>query len=350
MRGGTTETAMKNTNIIFTAPGVAELIEKEIGEPAEGEVLVQSVRDTISTGTERANLIGDPNVNSQAPSRVEFPRQVGYSIAGIVEAVGEGVTSVSVGDRVACSWTKHAQYNILKEKKVYRLEDGVGFDSGALVHIATFPLAAIRKCRLEIGESAIVMGLGILGQIAVQLLRIAGATPIIAVDPIESKREQALKLGADYALDPFAADFVDRVKAITGKGVNVAIEVTGKGQGLDMVLDCMAKFGRVALLGCTRNSDFSIDYYRKVHGPGVTLIGAHTMARPKTESFEGWWCERDDAQAILKMIAYGRLNLACLVDEVQSPANAGEVFARLATDRAFPTVQFDWDAFQGGKA
>lgn len=333
---------MKNKNIIFTAPCVAELLEKDMPAVGAGEVLVRSVRDTISSGTEKANLIGDPNVHGKAAPRVVFPRQAGYSIAGVVEAVGEGVTSVSVGDAVACSWTKHAQYNVLSEKKVYPLE-GVGFDAGALVHIATFPLAAIRKCRLEVGEPAIVMGLGVLGLIGVQLLRVAGAAPIIAVDPIASRRQKALDLGADYALDPFEDGFVDRVKQLSSGGVAVAIEVTGRGEGLDMVLDCMKKFGRIALLGCTRNSDFTIDYYRKVHCPGITMIGAHTMARPKEESGAGWWTDRDDAMALLKLIRLKRLDLACLVNEVHSPNEAPEVFTRLATEKDFPIVQFDWE-------
>lgn len=333
---------MKNKKILFTAPCVAELLEDDMPAVGAGEVLVRSVRDTISSGTEKANLIGDPNVHGKAAPRVVFPRQVGYSIAGVVEAVGEGVTSVEVGDAVACSWTKHAQYNVLPESRVYPLEE-VGFDAGALVHIATFPMAAIRKCRLEIGEPAIVMGLGVLGLIAVQLLRAAGAVPIVAVDPIESRRQKALDLGADYALDPFAPDFVESVKMLTNGGANVAIEVTGKGQGLDMVLDCMRKFGRIALLGCTRNSDFTIDYYRKVHCPGITMIGAHTMARPKQESSEGWWTERDDATAILNLIRHDRLDLACLVEEVHAPSEAFDVFTRLANDKDFPIVQFDWE-------
>ncbi|MBO4972370.1 MAG: zinc-binding alcohol dehydrogenase [Clostridia bacterium] len=336
---------MKNANIIFTEPYVAKLIEKEIGHPGAGEVLVRSVRDTISSGTERANFIGDANINSTKAPGVSFPRQNGYSIAGIVEEVGEGVKSVSVGDRVACSWTKHAKYNILKEEKVYRLDPSIGFDAGALVHIATFPLAAVRKCKLEIGESAIVMGLGVLGLISVKLLRAAGAVPIIACDPIEEKRQQALSIGADYALDPFDPEFSKKAKELTNGGAKVAIEVTGKGSGLDGALDCMAPFGRVALLGCTRDSDFSIDYYRKVHGRGVTLIGAHTQARPKKDSFDGWWSERDDALSIIEMLGYGRLTLADLVGEVHSPCEAQEIFTRLASDRSFPVVQFDWEVF-----
>ena len=334
---------MKNKNIIFTAPGVAEVIEKDMPTTKAGEVLIRMLRTTISSGTEKANLIGDANVNSQKAPNVSFPRQVGYSASGIVEAVGEGVTSVQVGDRVMAAWTKHAQYWARPENNVYRLPDEVDFDEAALVHIATFPMAAVRKCRVEIGESAMVMGLGVLGMIGVQLLHLAGAVPVIAVDPVKSKREQALRFGADYALDPFEEGFADRVKELTGGGVKSVLEVTGLGSGLDMALDCVAKFGRVALLGCTRDSNFSIDYYRKVHGRGVTLIGAHTQARPEQDSSNGWWTERDDTEALLQLIRYGRLNLKQLIEEVHSPMEAPEVYTRLANEKFFPIVQFDWE-------
>lgn len=334
---------MKNPNVVFTAPCVAELIEKELADGLErGQVRIKIATTTISSGTERANLIGDPNVNGKGAPSVKFPRQVGYSAGGVVDAVGEGVESLKVGDRVAASWTKHAGYCILPEQRVYKLPDNVSFSEASLVHIATFPLAAIRKCHTELGESAIVMGLGILGLIGIKLLRAAGAAPIIAVDPVESKRALALKIGADYALDPFDPDFAKTVKSITNGGAKVALEITGKGQGLDMVLDCMADFGRVALLGCTRNSDFTIDYYRKVHCPGITLVGAHTKARPSVESSENLWTEKDDAEAIIRMIELGRLSLAELVEETHSPKEAPEVFDRLVKNPSFPIVQFDW--------
>ena len=102
--------------------------------------------------------------------------------------------------------------------------------------IATFPLAAVRKCRLELGEPAAVMGLGILGRIALQLLKAGGATPVIAVDPVAKKRAQALEFGADYALDSFAPDFAAQMKALSRGGVKVAVEVTGFGKALDQVL------------------------------------------------------------------------------------------------------------------
>lgn len=335
---------MTNKHITFIAPGIAELQTADIGAPGAGEVLVRTVCSTVSSGTERANLSGNPNVSTARglPDMTKyFPRRLGYSSSGVVEAVGDGVTHVKPGDRVAVSWGTHSLYQIRDTANIHKLPDDVSFSDGALGLIGTFPLAAIRKTRLEIGESAIVMGQGVLGQVAVQLLRIAGAVPILAVDPSPCKREQALALGADYALDPFAPDFVDTVHRLTG-GVRTAIEVTGNGTALDQVLDCMARFGRVALLGCTRESDFTIDYYRKVHGPGITLIGAHTLARPDKESSAGWWTTRDDMAALLRMTSLGRLKMSDLVEEIHSPAEAPEVYARLMVEKVFPVVQFDW--------
>ncbi len=295
---------MKTKQIVFTRPNTAEILEKDIQPPTAGQVQVRLLCSTISSGTERANLTGDANV-SPGGNAVPFPRMLGYSSAGVVQQVGEGVSSLKVGDRVAMAWTVHSQLVNVPEACAYLLPDSVSFSDGALFHIAAFPLAALRKCRLEIGESAVVMGQGVLGLLALPLLRAAGAIPIIAVDPVAEKRAKALSAGADVALDPFAEDFADTAREITGGGARVGIEVTGFGAGLDGILDCMGRFGRVALLGCTRNKEFSIDYYRKVHAPGITLVGAHTMARPGQESHPGWWTQGDDILTVLRLTQAG---------------------------------------------
>ena len=330
--------------IVFTKPNIAELLECEIGAPEENQVQVALAVSTISSGTERAGIMGSTSVAWNRPEAAEpiFPRYNGYSSAGVVTQVGAAVEGIVPGDRVALSWSTHSQLVNIKAALVHKLDDSISFSDGALAHIATFPLAAIRKCRLEIGESAIIMGMGLLGIIATVLLKTAGAAPILAVDPDPAKREKALQLGADYALDPYAPDFAETAKRLTGGGAKVGIEVTGIGAGLDGILDCMARFGRVALLGCTRSSDFTIDYYRKVHGPGITLVGAHTNARPGRDSREGWWTEYDDVEAILKLIRLGRSKLSDLVEETHSPADAPEVYTRLCTEKTFPIVQFDW--------
>ena len=335
---------MENKQIIFTKPDTAELSDVEYRRPKENEVLVETAISTISCGTERANITGAANVAGNSAASVGFPRSSGYSSSGIVREVGSNVKDLKVGDRVVVFWGKHKKYNTVSCENAVKIEDeAISFEEAAISFIASFSLAAIRKTRLEIGEAAMVMGLGILGQLAVRLLKSAGAVPVIAADPIKERRLEAISGGADYALDPMDEGFAPKVRKITENGVKMAIEVTGVGAGLDETLDCMAKFGRVALLGCTRDKNFTIDYYKKVHFPGITLVGAHTLARPETESFSGYFTHRDDIKAILKLLSGKRLVFRDLIKETHSPKDCKAVYERLVKDKNFPAVvQFDW--------
>ena len=336
---------MKTKQIVFTEAYKAELLDVEYSAPKADEVTVELDYSAISAGTEKANYIGDRNGTSDSEENYvpEFPRTVGYSVAGRIVAVGEDISDLSLGDRVIVVWAKHKKHITVKRSGVIRIPDGVTSAEASMAYISIFPLAAIRKTHIELGESALVMGLGILGIFAVQQLRAAGAYPIIAADPIPERRELALKLGADYALDPTQDGFSAEVNRITGKGANVCIEVTGLGIGLIQALDCMAEMGRVALLGCTRSSKFEIDYYGKVHGRGISLIGAHTMARPKVESSSGLWTIADDVRTVFDLIRGGRMNFSDMIAETHSPADAQDVYQRLVYDKKFPVgVLFDW--------
>ncbi len=332
--------------IVFPEENLSKFLETEkidLENVPPKNVVVKTEISTISNGTERANITGEKNVWGNSDYILPFPRMVGYSSAGTIVAVGEGVNSVKVGDRVVVYWGWHKNYNLVPASNVVKIPDEVDFSSAAISFISTFSLGAIRKVQLEIGESCLVMGLGILGQCAVKYARIAGAYPIIAADPIKERRLLALESGADYVFDPTEEDFVEKVKSVAFGGVKTCIEVTGVGQGLNTALDCMATFGRVALLGCTRNKEFTVDYYKKVHSPGITLIGAHTNARPKFESYPHYFTSIDDIKVALNLIKSGRLNLSGLVQEKHQPKNCEGVYERLVNDRNFPVcVQFDW--------
>ena len=205
-------------------------------------------------------------------------------------------------------------------------------------------LGGVRKLEIELGESAMVMGQGLLGIFATQFLRLSGANPVIAVDLNPQRRELALKLGADYAFDPSDKDFVEKVKEVTkGKGVNGCVEVTGIAQAMNQALQCASWMGRISLLGCTRVSDSAVDYYQQVHRPGVKLIGAHNFVRPKHESYPHHWTHHDDCRAILDMIASKRIQVEPIISRVESPVNAPQIYNELCDDKNFPIgTMFDW--------
>ena len=339
---------MKRKIILFTEPYKAELIEQEIADiPAANEVYVRTVYSTISAGTEKANFIGDMNVSPNPNFVPAFPRYCGYAAAGEVIAIGSNVTKCKVGDRVVVAWSSHTNINVKDQGNIAIIPDNVSYSEASPTLISIFPLSAIRKTGLEAGESSLVMGLGILGCFAVHQLRALGAYPIIAADPVKERRDLALQLGADYALDPTEPDFAEKVKSLTNGGAATCIEVTGVGQGLDTALDCMAMRGRIALLGCTRDKNFTIDYYRKVHGRGIQMFGAHIAATPTLESSHGYRTQMDEVRTVLGLLGGGRLNYKQFITAHGNPENCQEIFTRLANDRNFPIgFQFDWDGIE----
>ena len=332
---------IQRKQILFTGIGKAELIDREIKDMADDEVVVKTEFSAVSAGTERANLIAEPNTASKG----KFPWAEGYSSVGTIIDAGKDVKNYKVGDRVLVYHGVHAEYNKVKESALTLVPEGVASSDAALVIIAAMGLGGIRKLNIELGESAMIIGLGLLGMFSVEFAKLSGAYPVIVSDLSAERRALALKLGADYALDPTAPDYIEQVMQITGgKGVNAIVEVTGAAIALKQALRCASYMGRISLLGCTRVSDVEVDYYQEVHRPGVKLIGAHNMVRPKVESFPGHWTMHDDCACILDLIKGGRCEAAPIIAEIHPPKDCGEVYARLANDpKQFPLgVLFDW--------
>ena len=330
---------MLTKTIVFTGPKTAELLDWETKAWEEDSVLVKMEYTVVSGGTERACILGLPNAG------VKFPKFLGYCGIGYVQKVGEKVTTVAPGDRVLTYHSRHSEYNVCPEAKVTKVtQQELDSLEAAFTVIATMGLGGLRKLELELGESGMVMGLGLLGTFALQFMRLSGAYPIIAADLNPDRRQLALELGADYALDPSAPDFVETVMKITdGKGVNGTVEVTGVSAAMNQALQCAARQGRISLLGCTRISDCPIDYYQQVHRPGVKLIGAHNFVRPKFESYPHHWTHQDDCKAILKLLAAGRIQMKPIISRVVKPQDCGAIYTQLSDDPKFPMgTVFDW--------
>ena len=109
---------MNTKQIVFTEINTAKLLDKTLPPLDPNQVLVKTAVSTISCGTERANITGDPNVSAVSESSVVFPRYSGYNSAGTVIAVGEAVTNVKVGDRVVVFWGLHQGINMVDENNV----------------------------------------------------------------------------------------------------------------------------------------------------------------------------------------------------------------------------------------
>lgn len=332
--------------VVFTAKEKAELVASELKVDLAGtQVLVKLIYDVISTGTELANYRDSDNTSiGPGSNKGKFPRVVGYSFTAEVVAVGPEVKNLLPGDKVIVGWGGHRKYIVKDESALLKVPAGIDLKDAAITHISSFPLLGVRKLRIQLGESCMVAGLGLLGLLSVQFAKLSGAFPVIACDFSEERRKVALALGADYALDPREEDFIDKVRALTdGRGVNCTVEVTGFLSGLQQALEYTAIMGRISILGCTRISDQPINVYKYIHGKGIEIYGAHTMTRPKLESGPVYWTEKDDYKTFIKLLAAGKVNVKPILTRMVSPRDAANVFNMLHTEKNPPLgVVFDW--------
>ena len=192
-----------------------------------------------------------------------------------------------------------------------------------------------------------VMGLGLLGQFAVQTARLSGCFPVIGLDYNEKRRKIALENGADAVFAPDDPQLEPQLRAMTGgKGVDSLIEVTGNPQAVVQGLKMTATGGRVALVGCSRTPTENLDFYNLVHRPGITILGAHNMARPLNERRPGVWTMAEDMEILLRFMAAGRLCSKPLHTMTADPADAPGIYDRLfARDPEMLGVVFDWSNY-----
>jgi len=330
---------MTGQYIVFESIGEAVLRPFDVPQPRPGEVLVENEYTVISAGTERANLLNLPNTSGG------FPYHPGYCGIGCVIDVGEGVENVAIGERALVYHGGHRSHSLQKAADLTVVSEGrIESLDAAFVAIAAMGLQGVRKLRLELGESAMVIGLGLLGMFATQLARIDGAIPVIVSDFDQKRRDLALSLGADHAFSPDEENLAERIRDLTyGNGPDGIVEVTGVAAALRDALRYVAWQGRISLLGCTRVSDANIDFDQYVHRRGVSLIGAHTFVRPKVDSYPGYWTTRDDYRVLLALIAADRLQVRPIISEIVSPQCAPAIYGRLAEEKHPPLgIVFDW--------
>jgi L-iditol 2-dehydrogenase len=294
--------------VISPARGLVELSEKEVGAPGKTEIQVRVHVSLISPGTERAFILGLDN------TKKSYPFVPGYCSTGIVEETGEEVDDFKVGDRVACYVLGHQTVGNVDRKWAKIIPEGISFEEASFLPIAVTSMQAVRKARIEIGESVMVLGLGLIGQFALQFAKINGAMPLIAVDRAENRMQIAITSGADNAINTNDANWRDLLRETCGADPRVVIESTGFPDAVGTALQSVGQYGRVILLGSTRGES-TVNFYQDIHCKGATVIGAHLGANPKFESQPGSWTWKENTECFMKFLQAGRLQVKQLISE-----------------------------------
>lgn len=334
---------MENTAIAFTGENLVELHELSVPEPAAGEVLIRTRRTMVSTGTELTCLGRRFEPGSHWDQWVKYPFYPGYSNAGVVVGVGAGVTGFQPGDRVA-SRTGHGRFVVAEAASLVRIPDGVSDDEAVWFGIACIVQNGVRRARHELGDAVVIIGLGLLGQLAVQFTALSGARGIIAVDTAPRRLEMAREHGATLVLGKPVGDVRDEVLAATGgRLADVVYDITGHPAVLPCAFPLTRTLGKVVLLG-DAGSPSSQHLTGDVISRGLSIVGAHDNNPPKVASDHAWWTRNHMADLFMTYLLQKRMRVDDLISHRFVPEQAAEAYRRLTEDRATAMgVLFEWE-------
>lgn len=276
---------------------------------------------------------------------------LGYSASGIVTEIGEGVANIYVGDRIACAggnYATHSETMIVPKNLVVKLPDSVSLRDASSVAIGSIAMQGIRRADAKLGEIVVVIGLGLIGQLTVQMLNAAG-TRVIASD-INSERIMETKaLGVKNVINSKEEDLVKMVNDITdGYGADSVIitAATHSSLPLKQAFNCCRKRGRVVLVGVVDINIDRSDIYQKEleflmstsYGPGRY----DTMYEEGGIDYPYHWVrftENRNMQDYLRLIGEKKVNIDYMYGEDVDINNADAVYDALATGSHRPLLQ-----------
>jgi 2-desacetyl-2-hydroxyethyl bacteriochlorophyllide A dehydrogenase len=312
--------------VSFTAERVVEVIEEP--EPAlqAGEVRVRTLFSGISAGTELAGYRGSsPNLtktwNPQTRlfepggEEARYPLTgFGYEEVGQVVEVGEEAHGVSLGDRVWGTWGHRTTAVLPAPIAAARILDpAVDPRIGIFSHIGAVALTVVLDADIHVGETVVVFGLGVPGQLIAQLARLNGGR-VVVVDGVAARRALALELGADVALDPGSGSIAKDVRELTdGRGADVVLEMTGNYRALQEAIRSVAYNSRVCVGGFFQGDGAGLNLGEEFHHNRVQLVGSQISGVPP--HLQHRWDRYRLTSTAIRLAVEGRLAVTPLITD-----------------------------------
>jgi predicted dehydrogenase/threonine dehydrogenase-like Zn-dependent dehydrogenase len=354
--------------------GISEIVVDSIPAPslAPHHVLIRTHHSLISAGTETASIHAGGVLSAVAdnPShlrtvwnamqasgpertidevRAKFRDYavLGYAGAGVVEAVHPTVTDLTIGQRVAYGGegTGHGEFIATGRLLTARVPDGLGTDAAAFATLGSIALHAVRNAALSLGDSVVVLGLGLVGQLIAQLARAQGAR-VIAVDLDPTRVELARSLGVEHALVG-GETLLEAIQAVTnGRGADVTIiAAAAKSSGpAQQAMKVTRERGRVVVVGAV---DLSFPYYEmfrkellltmsRAYGPGSYDPEYERGGRDYPYPYVRW-TENRNMEEFLRLVATGAVQVAPLISHRYPMDDAPAAYASIM-DRTVRTL------------
>ena len=305
----------------------------------DGEVLVQMERTIVSAGTELANYTGLEPDTRRPGSWCYYPWRPGYGGVGSVLAVGRGVRGRTPGSRVYGIFN-HASHALVDSERELCVPVPEGLDSTTAVfaRMGNVSITALQRSTVALGDNVVVVGLGIVGNLAGQFFVRAGAL-VTGVDLSARRREIALASG-------FHA-ITGRLDGLEAERPRIVVDAVGDSRVIEAAVEAVAVNGQVILLGTAR-VPYETDatrVLRQAHQKGVSIIGALEWNIPLLQRRTGNGLSTEGNGAlILAMLARSELNVAALATHVLSPGELARGYEGLLSDKErYLGVVLDWE-------
>jgi predicted dehydrogenase len=357
-----------------------------------GGLLVHTHYSAISAGTERATLeLSSKSLLAKIKARPDLVKQVldyarqngvkaayekvhakldtlttiGYSCAGEVISVGEGVHEFRAGDRVACgggTYANHAEINFVPRNLAVHIPSQVSMDAASLTTIGAIAMQGFRQAEVGIGEVVAVIGAGLVGMLTIQIARAAGCR-VVAIDLSPQRVQRAAQFGAQLAVAANDPTLASSITEFSKYGVDAAIltAATDSAEPAEMAAKILRDRGRIIVVGAVGMGVSRNNMYMKELS--LTLSRSYGPGRYDPRYEEGGvdypigyvrWTERRNMEAFLDLLATGQIDVAPLIEH-QYPIDEGaKAYADLksglytailkyngasaATQRALPTL------------
>jgi L-iditol 2-dehydrogenase len=324
-------------------PGFRVRVEEHVPpEPGPGDVLVRVGLSHVSAGSE---LNGLRRLDGEGGE----PRPGGYTAVGRVERLGPGVAGFRVGDRVLTKgyhgshWLADSRDRGVWGNAPVPLPDDVSDEQACFSALALTAIHGVRRGALQIDESVAVLGVGAVGQLAVQLCRLSGAHPIVAVDLDPTRLGLARLSGATHAVDASRTDLVAGVREATGgAGAETVFHCSANPALLQPAMSAASDRGTVVLIGSapgTAEIGLQVELLRRE----LTILGCYeTGVSPTPHAYWPWTQERD-RRAWHRLVASGQVRTDHLISHRLRPEDAEGIFRAMAAGPGgWMGVLFDW--------
>ncbi len=278
---------MKMKVLKYIRPRQAEIVEADVPVIKDNQALAKTIVSNVSAGTEMAFYRGTaPQLNSKMredglwedlPGAITYPMQsdeegiwwMGYSAVSEIVETGRDVKDIREGD-IVFTYGSHKEYQIVEENAI-KVPDNLTCEQASFTTLTEIAFNSILDSSIKLMDNVVIIGMGTLGQLAVQMCKLAGAY-VISADFLDSRLKLASKLGADVILNPKKeGGLAENVIKILGERSDVVIEVTGNSKALAEAVRCVRNDGQVTVVSFYQSPPDNFQPGREFHHNRVII-------------------------------------------------------------------------------